>query len=138
LPAAKGQAAVEERKQDWPVRVDMEVSTTPFENVTAVAVKGRVDSTTADGLTSRLSELVKSGASRLVIDLKEVSYISSAGFRTLLITARAVGQASGKMVLCGISGEMQRLFDLSGFSELFTILPNRDDALAKLRTVDGA
>ena len=116
----------------------MEISATPFEDVTAVAVKGRVDSTTADSLTSRLSELVKSGASRLVIDLKEVSYISSAGFRTLLITARAVGQASGKMVLCGITGEMQRLFDLSGFSELFTILPNRDDALAKLRTVDGA
>ena len=116
----------------------MEISTTPFENVTAVAVKGRVDSTTADGLTSRLSELVKSGASRLVIDLKEVSYISSAGFRTLLITARAVGQASGKLVLCGITGDLQRLFDLSGFSELFTILPNRDDALAKLRTADGA
>jgi anti-anti-sigma factor len=116
----------------------MEITTTPIEDVTAVAVKGRVDSTTADGLTSRLSELVKSGASRLVIDLKEVSYISSAGFRTLLITARAVGQASGKMVLCGITGEMQRLFELSGFSELFTILPNQNDALAKLRTADSA
>ena len=34
--------------------------------------------------------------------------------------------------------EMQRLFDLSGFSDLFTILPNRDDALARLRTADGA
>jgi anti-anti-sigma factor len=115
----------------------MEISATPFDNVTTVAVKGRVDSTTADSLTTRLSELVKSGASRLVIDLKEVSYISSTGFRTLLITARAVAQASGAMVLCGISGEMKRLFDLSGFSELFTILPNRDDALARLRTVDG-
>lgn len=116
----------------------MEISATPLENVTAVAVKGRVDSTTADSLTTRLSDLVRSGSSRLVIDLKEVSYISSAGFRTLLITARAVAQASGAMVLCGVTGEMQRLFDLSGFSELFTILPNRDDALAKLRTVDGA
>ena len=116
----------------------MEISATPFDDVTAVTVKGRVDSTTADSLTTRLGELVKSGASRLVIDLKEVSYISSAGFRTLLLTARAVGQASGEMVLCGITGEMKRLFDLSGFSELFTILPNRDDALAKLRTADGA
>ena len=116
----------------------MEITTTPFENVTAVAVKGRVDSTTADGLTNRLGELVKSGVSRIVIDLKEVSYISSAGFRTLLITARAVGQASGDMVLCGISGEMKRLFELSGFSELFTILPSQDDALARLRTAGSA
>ena len=116
----------------------MEISATPFENVTAVAVKGRVDSATADSLTTRLSELVRSGAARLVIDLKEVSYISSAGFRTLLITERAVEGASGGMVLCGITGEMLRLFEVSGFSELFTILPNRDDAVAKLRTADGA
>ena len=116
----------------------MEVSAIPLDNVTAVTVKGRVDSTTADSLTSRLGELVRSGSSRLVIDLKEVSYISSAGFRTLLITARAVAQASGKMVLCGITGEMQRLFDVSGFSDLFTILPNQDDAVAQLRSAGNA
>lgn len=116
----------------------MEISATPFDDVTAVAVKGRVDSTTADGLTSQLGALVKSGASRLLIDLKEVSYISSAGFRTLLITARAVAQANGAMVLCGISGEMKRLFDLSGFSELFAIASNRDEALTRLRAALGS
>jgi len=111
----------------------LEVSVTSIENVNAVAVKGRVDSATADSLTARLVELVRSGAAQLVIDFKEVSYISSAGFRTLLITERAVEEASGAMVLCGISGEMQRLFELSGFAELFTILSNQDDAVAKLR-----
>ena len=116
----------------------MEINATPIDNVTAVAVKGRVDSSTADSLTTRLTELIRSGSSRLIIDLKEVSYISSAGFRTLLITARAVTQASGGMVLCGITGEIQRLFELSGFSDLFTILPSQDDALAKLRTAGGA
>jgi len=112
----------------------MEISITPFENITAVSVKGRVDSATADSLTARLVEIVRSGAAQLVIDFKEISYISSAGFRTLLITERAVEEGNGAMVLCGISGEMQRLFEVSGFLELFTILPNRDDALAKLRT----
>jgi anti-anti-sigma factor len=116
----------------------MEISSVPFENVTAVAVTGRVDSTTADTLTSRLLEIVKSGASRLVIDLKEVSYISSAGFRTLLITARTVAQVNGAIVLCGISEEVRRLFDLGGFSELFAIASSRDDALAKLRTTGEA
>ena len=115
----------------------MEISVTPIDNVTAVAVKGRVDSLTADSLTTRLGELVRSGSYRLLIDLREVSYISSAGFRTLLVTARSVAQASGAMVLCGIAGEMQSLFELTGFSKLFTILPDRDDALASLRTANG-
>ena len=118
--------------------VPMEISTTPVDDVTAVSVRGRVDSATADSLTARLRELVQTGAARLVIDFNEVSYISSAGFRTLLITERVVEQASGGMVLCGITGEMLRLFKLAGFYDLFTILPNRDDAVAKLRTAGGA
>ena len=110
----------------------MEVKATPLDDVTAVTVAGRVDSTTADSLTTRLGELVKTGTSRLLIDLKEVSYISSAGFRTLLITSRAVAQAKGAMVLCGMSAEMKRLFDLGGFSELFAIESGRDEALTRL------
>jgi len=113
----------------------MEINITPVDNITAVSVKGRVDSATSDSLTTRLVEIVRSGAARLVIDLAEVSYISSAGFRTLLLTERAVEEASGAMVLCGITGEMQRLFEASGFSELFIILSNQDDAVAKLRVI---
>jgi anti-sigma B factor antagonist len=111
----------------------MEIDATPLDNVTAVAVKGRVDSTNAEGLKERLSEIIRSGSSQLVIDLKDVIYISSAGFRTLLIAARAVEQASGRLVLCGIAGEVKRLFDIAAFTELFTILPTRDEAVAVLR-----
>lgn len=111
----------------------MEISATPFDNVTAVSVKGRVDSTTADSLRDKLSEIIQAGSARLVIDLKEVVYISSAGFRTLLITARAIEKASGKLALCGVVGEVKRLFDIAAFTELFTILPDRDDAVAAVR-----
>lgn len=115
----------------------MEISATVEENVTAVAVKGRLDSSNADGLKERLSEIIHSGSSRLVIDLQEVIYISSAGFRSLLITARAVDQARGCMVLCGIGGEVKRLFDVAAFSELFTIVPTREDALHTVRALGG-
>jgi len=108
----------------------MEIDTTSLDTVTSVTVKGRVDSTTADKLRTHLSGVIQSGCARLVIDLKEVAYISSAGFRTLLITARSVDQAKGKLVLCGVVGEVKRLFDIASFTELFTIMPNRDDAVA--------
>jgi anti-anti-sigma factor len=111
----------------------MEIDTASLDTVTAVAVKGRVDSTTAEKLRDHLSAVIQSGTARLVIDLKEVTYISSAGFRTLLITARSVDNAKGKLALCGIGGEVKRLFDIASFTELFTILPNRDDAVAAAR-----
>jgi anti-anti-sigma factor len=111
----------------------MDIKAVPFEDVMAVAVKGRVDSTTAEGLKNRLGEIIRSGSGRLVIDLKEVSYISSAGFRTLLIAAREVEKVSGRMVLCGIVGEVKRLFDIAAFTDLFTILPTQDEAVNALR-----
>ena len=120
-------AGCEERRRG------MEINATLLDDVTAVAVKGRVDSTNADTLKERLGEIIRSGSSRLVIDLKEVIYISSAGFRALLITARAVEQVSGRMVLCGIAGEVKRLFDIAAFSDLFTIATTRDDAVNSLR-----
>jgi anti-sigma B factor antagonist len=111
----------------------MEIAAATFDTVTALTIKGRVDSTTADRLRDQLSELIQVGCARLVIDLKEVTYISSAGFRTLLITARSVENAKGKLALCGIGGEVKRLFDIASFTELFTILPNREDAVAAAR-----
>ena len=92
-----------------------------------------MDSTTADRLRDHLSEMIQAGSARLVIDLKEVTYISSAGFRTLLITARAVENANGKLALCGIGGEVKRLFDIASFTELFIIMPIREDAVAAAR-----
>ena len=108
----------------------MEINTSTHAAVTAITVKGRVDSGTAEKLRDHLSGVIRAGCARLVIDLKEVTYISSAGFRTLLITARAVESAKGKLVLCGVSGEVKRLFDIASFTELFTLVSNRDDALA--------
>jgi anti-sigma B factor antagonist len=111
----------------------MDIHTDTIDAVTALIVKGRVDSTTADKLLDHLTAAIRGGSARLVIDLKEVTYISSAGFRTLLITARSVETAKGKLALCGIGGEVKRLFDIAAFTELFTILPNRDDAVAAAR-----
>lgn len=116
----------------------MEIRATLEEDVAAVAVKGRLDSSNADGLKERLREMLHSGPPNLVIDLQDVIYISSAGFRTLLITARTVDQARGRMVLCGVGGEVKRLFEVAAFTELFTIVPTREDALNALRSPGGA
>jgi len=111
----------------------MEIESTSLDDVTTVAVNGRVDSTTADELKNRLDQIVRAGSGRLVVDLNGVSYISSAGFRTLLITARTVQQVNGRLVLCGLSTEVRRLFDIASFSTLFNILPTRDEAVSTAR-----
>lgn len=100
--------------------------------ITVVEVKGRIDSNTAKAFGDRLTTLIKAGRSRLVVDLKHIIYISSAGFRVLLVAGRAAEQANGTLALCSLSAEVQRLFDLGSFTDLFVIYASREEVLTKL------
>ena len=103
------------------------------DDVTVVEVYGRVDSTTAKAFGDRLIDLVQAGSERILVDLKNIVYISSAGFRALLIASKASTEKQGKLVLCGVSGEVKRLFDIGEFTELFQIYPTQADGIGKLR-----
>jgi anti-anti-sigma factor len=110
----------------------MEITEFQSGAVTAVALRGRVDSATAGVLKDRLSQLIQSGAAQIVIDFRDVAYISSAGFRTLLIIAKQSEAADGRLALCGISSEVRRLFEIAAFTDLFFIVPSREEAIAAL------
>ncbi len=98
--------------------------------VTVVEVRGRVDSTTAPALGERLTATLDAPERRVVLDLTQLEYISSAGFRVLLLAARRAEEARSRFVLCGVSGKVRQLFDLGGFLDLFPISASRDDAIA--------
>jgi len=114
----------------------MELETVREGVVVSVAIKGRLDSVGADELKAHLSQLFSSGTTRLVIDFNQVTYISSAGFRVLLVAARQAEQAKGAFALSSISGEARRLFDLAALTENFTILPDRAQAVAAVANHD--
>jgi len=101
--------------------------------VTIVEPRGRIDSVTAKEFGERLVNLLNTGRLRLVIDLKSTSYISSAGFRQLLIANKTTQEKSGKLALCGIAGEIRRLFDIGAFGELFLIYQTREDGIASVQ-----
>lgn len=102
-------------------------------DVTVVEAHGRLDSASAKEFGERLIVLVQSGRSALVIDLENIAYISSAGFRALLIANRATAERHGRLALCGVIGEVKRLFDIGNFSSEFLICPTRAESIGKLR-----
>jgi anti-anti-sigma factor len=111
----------------------VEVSETSDGAVTIVAVKGRLDSVTALTLGERLSGALAAPGRRLLIELSQLEYISSAGFRVLLIAAKRAAETDGQIVLAGVSGKVRQLFDLGGFLDLFRICTSRDEGVAALR-----
>jgi anti-anti-sigma factor len=103
------------------------------EDVTVLEAYGRLDSTTAKEFGDRLIALVQAGRNAIVIDLKNIIYISSAGFRVLLIANRATSEKQGKLALCGITGEVRRLFEIGAFLDQFLICPTQADGIGKLK-----
>jgi anti-anti-sigma factor len=103
------------------------------DDVTIVEAYGRLDSTTAKEFGDRLIALVQAGRSSIVVDLQNIVYISSAGFRVLLIANRATAEKQGGLALCGVTGEVKRLFEIGSFTDEFLICPTQADGIGKLR-----
>jgi anti-anti-sigma factor len=110
----------------------MEVVEQRSGDVTIVEVKGRIDSSTAKAFGDQLMNLLRDGRQRMVVDLKNLVYISSAGFRALVLAGQLAEQKNGTLALCSLSTEVQRLFDLGAFTDLFIIYPSREDGVTQL------
>src|SRR5262249_26979224 len=58
-----------------------------------------------------------------------IGYVSSAGLRVLLATAKQLDGGRGVLRLCRLNGTVQEVFDVAGFSRMFAIFPTREAAL---------
>jgi anti-anti-sigma factor len=99
-------------------------------DVVIVKLAGRLDSSTAPPAEESFTRLLASGPLHLAIDLSNVEYISSAGLRVLLVVAKKLQQAKGKVVLFGLVQNVREVFQISGFDRIFTIQPDMAAAVA--------
>ena len=90
-------------------------------DVVVAKLAGRLDSSSAATAEEQLTRLIANSAPRLVIDLSKLEYISSAGLRVLLLVARKVQQAQGKLALFGLAPGVRDVFSISGFDTIFTV-----------------
>ena len=97
----------------------MEVKATKSGAQLTLAVKGRVDTTTAPDLSEALA---LDGISDLTLDLGEVDYMSSAGLRCLLTAQKTLGQHGGTMKLVHVGAVVREVLDVTGFSDFLTII----------------
>ena len=103
-----------------------------------IVPRGRLDAVTVPSLETVIDEHLNAGHVRLIIDLAEVTYISSSGLRTLLHARRQTQAGGGEVVLCSMSERVTEVFDMIGFNSLFRIFPRAPEAAAALAQVTAA
>ena len=112
----------------------MEIQENQQGSILILHVDGQVDSTTSPVLSDKLDALIEQKHVHLVIDLKNVPYMSSAGLRALSIALKAVRApgVGGDMCLAGLSKTVAHAFRISGFNQVFNIYDTVPEAIAVL------
>ncbi len=108
----------------------MEIATQEYKRVAVVSVTGRVDSSTAPELDSQLTQLVDGGKNHIVLDLKDVEYMSSAGLRAMVSTLKKVKRVNGDLRLANPSARVEEVLRLAGLTSIFSIHPTQEEAVA--------
>ncbi|MBL0225130.1 MAG: STAS domain-containing protein [Geobacteraceae bacterium] len=110
----------------------MEIQTKKEANATVVTITGRLDAVTAPVYEKAVIELITAGELKLIVDFDSLDYISSAGLRGLLVTAKQLKGKGGQVRCANVKGTVKEVFDISGFGSIFQMDDSVADSLAKL------
>lgn len=108
----------------------MEISTRKEKNLALISVSGRIDAITAPEFEKNLEELITAGDKILLVNLSGLGYISSAGLRSILSSAKKLKALSGEIIFTGLQGPVDEVFQISGFKSIFKIFPSEAEAIA--------
>jgi anti-sigma B factor antagonist len=107
----------------------MKIETSVNDSVTVVDLEGNLDTNTSVDAQDHLNGLMDDGVAKLLVDFTKVDFVSSAGLRVLLATAKRLGGIGGSLRICGLNEEVNEVFEISGFSTILDVFPTRNDAL---------
>lgn len=108
----------------------MEIKESNESTAQVLALAGRLDGLASPELERKVDAVFSAGARRLVLDCSQLAYVSSAGLRVFLATAKRFKAAGGKAVFAGLTGPVREIFELSGFLGVLEVYPDAATAAA--------
>lgn len=109
----------------------MQISTHEHEGLVVFVLEGRIDSTGARELDDTLQKAIAEGHYKLVLDMADVTYINSAGLRTLADILTQSRAHAGDLRLVSLSVKVERVFKIIGFDKFFEAYASLEDATAE-------
>ena len=107
----------------------MEISVTESGDVRILSFQGNLDTNTSPQAESEINSLIDAGTQKLLVNFEKLDYISSAGLRILLATAKKLKASAGDLKICGLNETVQEVFDISGFATILSVTKTEDEAL---------
>jgi anti-sigma B factor antagonist/stage II sporulation protein AA (anti-sigma F factor antagonist) len=110
----------------------MDISLKEADEAVVLAVGGSMDADNAHELDKAIEARIEAGNLEMVLDLGGLEYISSAGLRVIMKSAKKLEVRQGSIIIVGLRGVVEEVFKVSGFYSLFRTYPSVDEALSAI------
>jgi len=107
----------------------MQVKIQDKETVTICYVSGDIDINSAPLIRKELEKVLSGKKAKVLVNLKDVSYVDSSGLATLVELLKNIRAYGGKLKVCNMAAKIKTLFEITKLDRLFEILPSEDDAV---------
>ncbi|UCC14517.1 MAG: STAS domain-containing protein [Gammaproteobacteria bacterium] len=107
----------------------MEISTRNIDDVTVVDISGSLDTHTSGTASDEMGKIVGS-TQKMLLNLENLEFLSSAGLRVFLRTAKQQKGSGGAIKVCNATGVVKEVMEISGFGSLLDLHDSEGGALA--------
>jgi len=116
--------------------IDMEglnIKVTDKGDIKVVSCQGYIDTTTSSLLETKMAELIQGKKFKIIMDLGEVDYISSAGWGIFISEIKNIRKNKGDLKLVNMKQEVMEIFELLDFTNILEYYKTADEAAKKFK-----
>ena len=110
----------------------MEATVEEKGDVVVIRVKGRLDAASSPQLEKKINSIIDTGHFKLLLNMADVDYLSSAGMRLMLSVSKKLKQLEGKVIACSLNDDVVEVIKMAGFQQVLEIYPSEEEGLNHL------
>lgn len=99
----------------------MKTEVTKQEETTIISLDGRFDTASTKEFEDTIQPFLGKEGMKVLIDCDKLVYICSSGLRGFMTLLKDVTKNKGTLAIKGLRSEIKEIFDMTGFSSIFTI-----------------
>ena len=107
----------------------MNITTSDANGVKIVEIEGKLDTNTCSEAEKHLTQLLDGGTKKVLLEFDKLEFISSAGLRVVLSTAKRLEADGGELRICSLNETMHEIFEISGFGMILNVHDSAAEAL---------
>lgn len=107
----------------------IDITARDVEDIKVIKIAGKLNTGASPEAEAYINERIDEGATKILLNLEELDFISSTGLRVILATGKKLSALGGKIVLCSPNHTVSDVFKMSGFNQMFSVLDTEEEAL---------